>query len=293
MKMTDLLEKDKDSLITELAAAGTADKAVRVLENEMDKLLLKHNEQCESDRERESAAYMMQAVRLSLPLIDSNGATKVWERGAGRSDEGGSFKVSFLVLFILGLALCVFGFGPMFFDAYVSADAKLRNEVLLHGGATIVGLVCLYFAGYMYSRPKKEGKKEHQVEIRVDANKIYRNFRTAILSIDQSLEEIGAAERWSKRDKAGSIDGRTVTSSELDLFSDLLAAAYSGDPEYALEKIEQIKYYLHKQQIEVVDYSSETAKFFDMMPGSKAATIRPALVAQGGLLKKGLASAGK
>ncbi|MBE6027488.1 MAG: hypothetical protein E7227_02645 [Clostridiales bacterium] len=291
--MTDLLEKDKDSLITELAAAGTADKAVRVLENEMDKLLLKHNEQCESDRERESAAYMMQAVRLSLPLIDSNGATKVWERGAGRSDEGGSFKVSFLVLFILGLALCVFGFGPMFFNAYVAADAKLRNEVLLHGGATIVGLVCLYFAGYMYSRPKKEGKKEHQVEIKVDANKIYRNFRTAILSIDQSLEEIGAAERWSKRDKAGSIDGRTVTSSELDLFSDLLAAAYSGDPEYALEKIEQIKYFLHKQQIEVVDYSSETAKFFDMMPGSKAATIRPALVAQGGLLKKGLASAGK
>ena len=293
MKMTDLLEKDKDSLITELAAAGTADKAVRVLENEMDKLLLKHNEQCESDRERESAAYMMQAVRLSLPLIDSNGATKVWERGAGRSDEGGSFKVSFLVLFILGLALCVFGFGPMFFNAYVAAEEKLRNEVLLHGGATIVGLVCLYFAGYMYSRPKKEGKKEHQVEIRVDANKIYRNFRTAILSIDQSLEEIGAAERWSKRDKAGSIDGRTVTSSELDLFSDLLAAAYSGDPEYALEKIEQIKYFLHKQQIEVVDYSSETAKFFDMMPGSKAATIRPALVAQGGLLKKGLASAGK
>ena len=291
--MTDLLEKDKDSLITELAAAGTADKAVRVLENEMDKLLLKHNEQCESDRERESAAYMMQAVRLSLPLIDSNGATKVWERGAGRSDEGGSFKVSFLVLFILGLALCVFGFGPMFFNAYVAAEEKLRNEVLLHGGATIVGLVCLYFAGYMYSRPKKEGKKEHQVEIRVDANKIYRNFRTAILSIDQSLEEIGAAERWSKRDKAGSIDGRTVTSSELDLFSDLLAAAYSGDPEYALEKIEQIKYFLHKQQIEVVDYSSETAKFFDMMPGSKAATIRPALVAQGGLLKKGLASAGK
>ena len=293
MKMTDLLEKDKDSLITELAAAGTADKAVRVLENEMDKLLLKHNEQCDSDRERESAAYMMQAVRLSLPLIDSNGATKVWERGAGRSDEGGSFKVSFLVLFILGLALCVFGFGPMFFNAYVAAEEKLRNEVLLHGGATIVGLVCLYFAGYMYSRPKKEGKKEHQVEIKVDANKIYRNFRTAILSIDQSLEEIGAAERWSKRDKAGSIDGRTVTSSELDLFSDLLAAAYSGDPEYALEKIEQIKYFLHKQQIEVVDYSSETAKFFDMMPGSKAATIRPALVAQGGLLKKGLASAGK
>ena len=293
MKMTDLLEKDKDNLITELAAAGTADKAVRVLENEMDKLLLRHNEQCESDRERESAAFMMQAVRLSLPLIDSNGDIKVWERGGGAVDEGGSFKISFLVLFILGLALSVFGFGPMFFDAFASADANARNDVILHGGATLVGLVCLYFAGYMYSRPKKEGKREHQVEIKIDADKIYRNFRTAILSIDQSLEEIAAAERWNKRDQAGSIDGRTVTSSELDLFSDLLAASYSGDPEYALEKIEQIKYFLHKQQIEVIDYSSETAKYFDLMPGTKAATIRPALVAQGGLLRKGLASTGR
>lgn len=293
MKITDLLEKDRDKLITELAAAGTADKAVRVLENEMDKLLLKHNEQCESDRERESAAFMMQAVRLSLPLIDSSGDIKVWERGGGNTDEGGSFKISFLVLFILGLALSVFGFGPMFFEAFVSADANARNDVILHGGATITGLICLYFAGYMYRRPKKAGKKEHQVEIRIDANKIYRNFRTAILSIDQSLEEIAAAERWSKRDQAGSIDGRTVTSSELDLFSDLLAAAYSGDPDFALEKIEQIKYFLHKQQIEVVDYNSETAKYFDLMPGTSAVTIRPALVAQGGLLRKGLASTGR
>ena len=67
--MTDLLEKDKDRLLTELSAAASAEKAIHVLENEIDKLLLKHNEQCETDRERESAAYMMQAVRLSLPLI--------------------------------------------------------------------------------------------------------------------------------------------------------------------------------------------------------------------------------
>jgi hypothetical protein len=146
----------------------------------------------------------------------------------------------------------------------------------------------------MYSRPKKvSGKKEYQVDIRIDADRIYRNFRTAILSVDQSLEEICAAERWKAREKAGSIEGRTVSQSELDLFSDLLAAAYSGDPEYALEKVEQIKYFLHRQQIEVLDYSKENAKYFDLMPGSKAATIRPATVAQGGLLKKGLASTGR
>ena len=294
MKMTDLLEKDKDKLLTELSAAGTAEKAVKVLENEIDKLLLKHNEHCESDRERESAAYMMQAVRLSLPLIDSNGTIKVWERG-GRleGDDSGSFKVSFLVLLILGIALCVFGFGPLMMEAYTGVAENARDQVLLHGGATVVGLISLYFSGYMYSRPKKRGKAEYQVDIRIDSERIYRSFRTALLSVDQAIEEIRASERWKEREKAGNIDGRAVTPSELELFSDLLAAAYSGDAEYALEKIEQIEFFLHRQQIEVVDYSKETEKYFDLMPGSKAATIRPALVAQGGLLKKGLASSGR
>ena len=293
--MTDLLEKDKEKLLTELSVAGTAEKAVHVLENEIDRLLLKHNEYCESDHERESAAYIMQAVRLSLPLIDSNGAIKVWERGQRRdNDEGGSFKISFLVLLILGIALCVFGFGPLMMDAYTSVAENARNEVILHGGATVVGLVCLYFSGYMYSRPKKfTGKTEYQVDIKIDADRVYRSFRTAMLSVDQSIEEIRSAERWKQREKAGSIDGRAVTQSELELFSDLLAASYSGDPEYALEKIEQIKFFLHRQQIEVVDYNKENEKYFDLMPGSKAATIRPALVAQGGLLKKGLASSGR
>ena len=295
MKMTDILEKDKDKLLTELSAAGTAEKAVHVLENEIDKLLLKHNEYCETDRERESAAFMMQAVRLSLPLMDSNGKIKVWESGQKtEGDTGGSFKLSFLILLLAGLALCVFGFGQLIFEAYIGAEETARDQVLLHGGASVVGLIALYFSGYMYSRPKKiTGKKEYQVDIRIDADRVYRSFRTAILSVDQSLEEICAAERWKAREKAGSIDGRTVTQSELDLFSELLAAAYSGDPEYALEKIEQIKYFLHRQQIEVVDYTKENEKYFDLMPGSKAATIRPAMIAQGGLLKKGLASTGK
>lgn len=287
--MIEILEKDKDRLLTELSAASSADKAVHVLENEMDKLVLKYNEQASGDRERESAAYMMQAVRLSLPLIDSAGRTKVWERGSD-PDEGG-FKISFIILIIAGIALCGFGGYPLLMAAFKTAEAGVRSQMLLHAAAVAAGAIAMYFAGFMYSRPVSTGKKEHRVEIYVDAEKIYRHFRTAILSVDQSLEEIRAQERWSEREQAGNIDGRPATTPELELFSDLLAASYSGDPEYALEKIEQIKYFLHKQQIEVVDYSKETAQYFDLMPGTKTATIRPALVAQGGLLKKGLASA--
>jgi len=295
MKMTDFLEKDKENLLTAIAETGTAAKAVTVLENEVDKLLLKHNEQCETDRERESAAYMMQAVRLSLPLIDSAGKTKVWERGSDKQngEEKGKVNVPFILLTIASVALVAYGLVPLVVAGLINAGDQYRNQLLIRTAFVIGGMIMGFFAGAMQRRQEKQAAKEHQVEIKVDAEKIYRHFRAAIYSVDQSLEEINAAERWSKREQAGNIDGRKALTPEIDLFSDLMAASYSKDPEYALEKIDDIKYYLHKQQIDVVDYSEETAQYFDLMPGTQGGTIRPALVADGVLLKKGLAQTGK
>ena len=295
MKMTDILEKDREGILSGIAQAGTAAKAVTVLENETDKLLLKYNDQCESDREREAAAYMMQAVRLSLPLIDSAGKTTVWEKGTDKQDKGEKGKLNLpFVLLTLGAVIHVaYGLVPLVVAGVVNAGEEYRTQLLIRCCFVIGGMIMGFFAGAMQRRTEKKSAKEHQVEIRPDADKIYRNYRAAIYSVDQSLEEISAAERWIKRQKAGNIDGRKATTPEIELFSDLMAASYSGDPEYALEKIEEIKYYLHKQQIEVVDYSKENAQYFDMMPGTQAGTIRPALVADGQILKKGLASTGK
>ena len=295
MKMTDFLEKDKENILTSIAESGSAARAVTVLENEVDKLLLKHNEHCDTDREREAAAYMMQAVRLSLPLIDSAGKTKVWERGSDKQDreEKGKINIPFLLLTIAAVALVAYGLVPLVVAGLINAGDQYRNQLLIRTAFVIGGMVMGFFAGAMQRRQEKQAAKEHQVEIKVDADKIYRHFRAAIYSVDQSLEEINAAERWNKREQAGNIDGRKALTPEIDLFSDLVAASYSKDPEYALEKIDDIKYYLHKQQIDVVDYSEETAQYFDLMPGTQGGTIRPALVADGVLLKKGLAQTGK
>ena len=289
MKMIDILEKDKDNLLTQLAATKSADKAIRVLENELDKLLLTYNEKCSNERERDAAAYMMQAIRLSLPLIDSVGETKVWEM---ETEAGSKGKVTPLVfLFVIGALVCC-GIGLLPFVLPVYNDGNLY-DLVKPLSMILGGIVCALIAGLLARRRGAKAPRHSQhVEIQTDHNKIYRSFRNAILSVDQNLEEIRSMDRWDNRDNAGKIDGHVVSASELDLFSDLLAAAYSQDPEYALEKITEIKYYLHKQQIEVVDYSPETARFFDMMPGQFAGTIRPAMVADGNLLRKGIASAG-
>ncbi|MBE6029174.1 MAG: hypothetical protein E7226_03370 [Clostridiales bacterium] len=299
MKIVDILEKDKDNLLTELAAAKESEKAVRVLENELDKLLLTYNEQCSSERERNAAAYMMQAVRLSLPLIDSVGDTKVWEAGDsdGSKDTTKKRINPLLFLFLIGgLVLCGLGLLPFLLPSFDGGLESIKNfdvALLKPIGFVVGGLAAMFIAGlFGRRRAPKAAKRSQRVEIHVDSAKVYRNFRNAMLSVDQSLDEIRSMERWDKRDEAGQIDGHKASSSELNLFSDLLAAAYSKDPDFALEKIDEIKYYLHKQQIEVVDYSAETARYFDMMPGLRAGTIRPAMVAEGKLLRKGVASAG-
>ncbi len=289
MKMIELLEKDKETLLTELAASGKAEKAVTVLENELDRLLLTYNEQCSGERERNAAAYMTQAIRLSLPLIDTAGETKIWETAQAKERKG---RPGFAVILLVaaGVILCGIALVPLITGL---ADAGQDPAFLRTLGLTLGGLAAALIAGLLAGRPGRKPKQPtRHAQTLPDPEKIYRSFRNAILSVDQSLDEIRSLERWAKREEAGLIEGREISSSELDLFSDLLEAANSQDPEYALEKIEAIRYYLHRQQIEVVDYSPENARYFDMMPGQYAGTIRPALVADGNLLRKGMASAG-
>ena len=105
---------------------------------------------------------------------------------------------------------------------------------------------------------------------------------------------------------------------ELDLMGQLLEDAYGrrAADETAAELLSQLKFYLHKKQIDVVDFedrmtygqreaSGQSASgedlsidrdrrsWFDMIPAYAAGTIRPALVRDGKLLKKGLASEGR
>ena len=293
MKLTELLEKDKDHLLTEISAAGTAEKAVAVLEKEVDKLLLTHNDAAGSDAERNSAAHMMQAVRLSLPFMDSLGSTKVFEKGVGESGTKKKTSVAGILLVIAALILLVYGLMPLIMLGMNAAEtANARNDLITRGISILMGAAALYLSGTMQNKTGPSKKKEYHVEQKVDADRIYRNFRTVMISVDQSLDEVRLTEKQAHREQAGKLEGREASPAEIELFSDLLAASYSGDPEFALEKIAGIKYYLHRQQIEVVDYSDENANYFDLMPGASAGTIRPAMIADGKLLKKGLASKG-
>ena len=206
MKLIEFLEKDKENLLTELAAAKEPDRAVRVLENELDKLLVKYNEQCDNERERDAAAYMIQTLRLSLPLIDSIGETKVWEIGSVVTERKARMWPLVIILLVVAVVLCGVGLWPLIMDLGV---ANKQIDFMKLAPMELGGLAAAMVAGLLARRPAPKKKKTgHRVETQVDANKIYISFRNALLAVDQNLEEIQAQERWSKREEAGKIYDR-------------------------------------------------------------------------------------
>ena len=293
MKMLDYLEKDKNQVMAQLDQAGSPEKAQKVLSQTLQKLLFQYNEDCGEPQEREAAAYMLQTAQMALPLVDTAGEPKVWERPAGMDGAGSPVKASgrstgFLIagLIALGVSLVAAATRSM------GILGALSLPVILI--ALALAFVLIYLAGYYRGAPAAAGKKKnpmYQVEMLTDTQKAFQCLRAIVISVDQTLEQIGAGLKWEKDREGFEIEDK-ADAAQIELFSSLLEAAASGDGQFALDQLEQVKYYLHTKQIEAVDYSSDTAAWFDVMPSTRTGTIRPALVSGGRLLKKGLASGG-
>ena len=162
-------------------------------------------------------------------------------------------------------------------------------------GLLVVSLAALFFAGLFLGKSRHitvEKKTELQTEITMDGESIYQALHTAVMVMDKNLEDVRSSSEWEARRKENAGEAPALASDEADLYGALLEAWYSKDGDMALDRLADLKYYLHKKGIDCVDYSAEHAAWFDMMPSFKEGTLRPALTKDGTLVKKGLASGG-
>ena len=80
-----------------------------------------------------------------------------------------------------------------------------------------------------------------------------------------------------------------INEDEAVLFSYLMEAKLSGEPDFALDQLDEVERYLAKQDVMMVNYIKGNEKYFDFLEGEETKTIRPALVRGGEMLAKGLA----
>jgi hypothetical protein len=122
------------------------------------------------------------------------------------------------------------------------------------------------------------------VEISVDADDIVKRLEDVVKNIDALLEK-------DKKEKAqyDQMIESAINREEAQLFSYLLEAKLSDQPDFAMEQLDEVESYLAKQDVMIVKYIKGNEKYFDFLEGEETKTIRPALVRGGKMLAKGLA----
>lgn len=297
MEMIQFLEADKEQLYGSITQAGTPEQVEGVIEKELDRLLLRYNEECKEERVRDTARYMLQTAKTMSPMISAAGETRVWERSTSGA-TGGETKWSKTA--IISLAGGVLFLAGALLGLAVAAGSGLSFTSLLGSiPAAILGGALLFWSGRLSLIRNAEsgggaGKGgAAQVEIRVNPDKVWSCLRTTVLAMDKNLQEAAEVVRYEKNSLSASV-GNGITPEEADLFAAILESAYSQkndvpDDASALETISAVRYYLHRKQVETVDYGNGKREWFELLPGKQGMTLRPALTRDGALIRKGLA----
>lgn len=294
MEMMQFLEADKEQIKSGLVKAGTPEQAQTVLEKEFDKLLLQYNEECAEERVRNEARHMTQAAKMMIPLISSQGETRVWSKSTGSGEAGLKLTKTAIACLAGGILFVIAAIASL----AATAGSSLTISALLGAiPAAILGGGLLFWGGRLsFDRNtggSKPGDETQQVEIRVDPDRVWSCLRAAVLSIDKGLHEAREAVNY-ERERLTESEGGGLAPEEAELFAGLLESAYSlreevTDDSAVQETVSQIRYYLHRKQVETVDFGGGKREWFELLPGRQDMTIRPALVRDGVLVRKGLA----
>ena len=288
-----LLEEDREMLMTSLGKDRSLQAAQTVLEKETDRLIYRCLEQYKDTKLRNAAQYILQTVKNTLPLIDAVGEARAWQKTLDlRGERRKKLRPAALGFLLAGILLVLATVLALHFG---SDGFRLSLPLLRAFLPSLGGMACLFWAGVLTGRPEKAKQADDAPAVRmeylVDVEKVWRLMRAAMVMADSTLAAIRdelAIERQNARPAQG---GGALSAQEVELFSELLETAYAMQGEDAREMTGSIRFFLHGNQVEVVDFEKGKEAWFEFLPASGSGTLRPALASGGKLLKKGLASA--
>lgn len=286
--MQALLEKDKERFLHNMAAAKSSAESVATVEEQFSRILSAYNEEEENERIKSTAVYLVEALSSSAGLLDCDGESVIWSKSQYRPGISKPRRSAWFIIFLLLGILClaVAGGGLIFFtDTMPPSD-----EMMIGLGVAAAAALFLFLSGIFSAKKKEENKQELYAETIPDGEKTYHILLNSVLTMDRILEQVRNEELLENK-KALMEEKNSLKKEDIQLLSDLLESAYGeGNSEYAKQIVTEVKFYLRRKNIEVIDYDGENRVFFDLMPSEISGTIRPALVIAGSILRKGLAA---
>ena len=287
--MQSILEKDKEKFLQMLNSEDNAERAAAQVNRELSRILYVYNEQDESEAVKKAAMQMITAVQAAAAFLDSTGETDVYHRTRQEENSSGKLPARFWIFAMLTVS-CAAGAVVM----YILKGNPLGSVLELPLILVLLGLMVVFtfLTGMSSHKVTKKPTEEYMTRSTFDAMKIYRAVFASVVAIDRQLQDVRTEAAMTAKKVRTETRGN-LSDAELELLSAILETAMAEESEGARQTVSDISYYLHRKGAEVVRYTPEHKAWFDMMPsGAGAGTIRPAIVMDGSVLKKGLAAGG-
>ena len=281
-----LLEAEKPTLMNQLTEDRSPQAVQTALERTLDRVTYRYAEICPDPKLAASGQAMLSSLKAVLPLLTSVNDAHEWKLTATGEKKPKLAGLN-LALLVGGAVLLAAGALGMYFAPGAGAVLGLLRALV----PSALGGGMLFLSGLRAGKPAKGPDAEIRREFLVDPETAWHALRGTMVVADgelNALRERAAVEAVADRNPASL---GPLTGPEAELLSSLLEAAYAHrDDADAVEMIADIRFYLHGKGVDMTDYDPDHAMWFELLPAPQSGTLRPALVQEGRLLKKGLAS---
>ncbi len=162
-------------------------------------------------------------------------------------------------------------------------DGRLLFALIQAAGCALL----LFGGGALGTLAAQTGNAQARGVLNADAGALLERIGALCRAADVCVSDL---DILSRENALARLSG-TADEATLDLLSAMLEAKASGRSDAAARTLDQAEQYLRRLGVECVMYSAESAAYFDVLPTlSGERTIRPAMIRDGKLLRRGVAA---
>ena len=285
-----LLEQDRERIISRLSSAESQEQAASILDDELGRLLIRTGEQRNADPQADAARRALITVRSALPMIDTAGEVKIYERTDTGRPKGTAGKWGLL---LAGAACGAAGVLILFISGKNTGGLIALLALILVAAGIVLGYLSGMKAGKGAGMAAKapKGNDQRIISVTPDAQKLYHRLSMTLAAVDAQLPLPEEKPAGDAEEGAEAGEGEPLSAEEISFYSELLELIYAdSDRRTAGEMLSGVRYHLHLRGVELEEYDESNARHFDLMPSSESGTLRPAMTAGGKLLMRGLAA---
>ena len=272
MNATTAFEHRRDALRAQLATAQDMPEAIRAVTMALEQAAceLMQDEQDERARQRQQAvlALAKRAPQL-LRAARADGELRV------RAQETAPVKK-------IG---AVQGAGALILAAL--ALAQLADGKALYALLQIAGALLLSWGAFKPAGAGVSAQAQAVGVLGIDADEAVRAIGELCAAADVCVSDLALLDL----DAGYASFGGKADEATIDLLVSLMEAKQTGRADVAMKSLDRAEQFLHALGVECVFYAPQTAAYFDLLPTlGETRTVRPALLKDGQLLRRGAAA---